>query len=77
MINEDLKHKKTFEALEVLSEACKMDPSNAQLKFQRVRVLLSMKNDEEALAVIQALSQTWHNLTRNCNPNMSQLNPKL
>ena len=36
-----------------MSQACEIDPNNPQLRFQRVHVLLSMKNEEEALRELE------------------------
>merc|ERR1711991_1311831 len=44
-----IRESKTQEALDVLTEACNIDPYNPQLRFQRVHVLLSMKRDQNAL----------------------------
>merc|ERR1711871_642903 len=43
------KERKTRQSLRVLTEACKIDPYNPQLRFQKVHVLLSLKCDEDAL----------------------------
>ena len=48
-VTNQLRENKTEEALGVLTEACKIDPHNPQLRFQRVHVLLSMKREQEAL----------------------------
>jgi len=47
--NDTSREKKTKEALDVLTRACKIDPNNPQLRFQRVHVLLSFGKQEEAL----------------------------
>merc|ERR1711991_1002323 len=44
-----IRESKTQEALDVLTEACNIDPYNPQLRFQRVHALLSMKRDQNAL----------------------------
>ena len=45
----------TVEALEVLSQACKVDPKNPQLHYQRAHVLIALGRREDAVLALEVV----------------------